>query len=209
MFINVAQFNFIKQQAKKITQAKNTTNDGAVLKAVQEVVIADLAQKITMTEEELTLLLPIIDLKNQQEAEQFVNTLAAYVKPFPVLTKATIKTLFKKEKKLAYPPLEQVDWQSCCFIAWDDVSTNRRYIVYEHGDLRGLRGVISKNHVKGVCSVCHQHGTVTQFTLAKKGNQVDQFTSRTNYICVDSDTCNEQISDLEHMLQFFAYIAQT
>lgn len=203
-FINVEQYQIVKKQAKKILNAYTSTKDQKVIQAIQALVQEEIDDKLTFNDIEQQLVLqPIFLIQTKEQLELFLLELKQYVEPFKQPTENELKKLFPKDKKLKLPKLEQFDWRELSYLSWFDPGTNRKYIAYrEHGTLRGLRGVFSKSEKIGICSVCNQHGKVGMLMVSKKGTDLGTYTKKGNYICQDSESCNESLSDLSKFTNF-------
>lgn len=90
------------------------------------------------------------------------------------------------------------------FIGWNDVASNRKYIIYynDFGNLDGFYGDISNQTVKGFCSICNKESRVTLFMRKTRTTSDGQYTKKGDYICFDSTVCNQQISDLSYFYHF-------
>ena len=203
-FMTPEQFQFVKKQAKKILNTYTTSNDQRVVQAIQALVQEEVDGKLTFQEIEQQLVLqPIFHIKSKEQLEQFLNDIKQYVEPFQKPTEAELKRLFPKDKKLKLPKLEMYDWQETSYISWFDAGTNRKYVVYrEDGVLKGVRGTFSNSSKVGVCTVCNQHAKVGMLLVSKKGTDLGTYTKRGNYICEDSESCNEALSDLNKFMDF-------
>ncbi|RUL53571.1 MULTISPECIES: FusB/FusC family EF-G-binding protein [Lysinibacillus] len=203
-FITTSQYQLVKKQAKKIVNAFTSSKDQKVIDAIQALVQEEINDKIQFhdIEQQLTLQ-PIFDLKTKEQAEQFIQHIKPYVIPFQQPTENELKKLFPKDKKLKLPKLAQIDWQEISYLSWFDSGTNRKYLVYrEEGVLKGVRGVFSNLEKVGICTVCNRHAKVGLLLVSKSGNVMGTYTKRGNYICEDSDACNEALSDLNKFYNF-------
>ncbi len=94
--------------------------------------------------------------------------------------------------------------QQICYFTWDDYGTHRKYVVIEKDkQFKAIKGTISNETIKGICSICNRHANVHLFTTSVKGREIGTFTNHSNYICVDSEQCNQHITDLEKTKAFF------
>ncbi|HWK22747.1 MAG TPA: FusB/FusC family EF-G-binding protein [Ureibacillus sp.] len=203
-FMTPEQFQFVKKQAKKILNTYTTSNDQKVIEAIQALVQEEINDKVIFQEIEQQLVLqPIFDIRSKEQLEQFLSNIKQYVEPFKQPTEAEIKKLFPKDKKLKLPKLDTFDWQETSYLSWFDSGTNRKYIVYrEEGILKGVRGTFNDLAKVGICTVCNQHAKVGMLLVSKKGSDMGTYTKRGNYICADSEACNEALSDLNKFTDF-------
>ncbi|MEK4302892.1 MULTISPECIES: FusB/FusC family EF-G-binding protein [Oceanobacillus] len=203
-FITVANYRFIEQQAHKILRALTTTKDKNVMLAVRGIVKADVIDSFTWSEEEEKVIQPLIDIKDRTEGEAFLEQLASYIIPFKAVEASKLKSLFKKEKKLKLPTLEEMDFQHISYLAWDDPGKLRRYMVIEQDSgFKALKGTFTHPSTKGICALCNQHSDVVRLTTSVKGEVPGTFTKHYNYICADSQLCNQQVTDIEKVRTFF------
>ncbi|SOC18099.1 treble-clef zinc-finger protein [Ureibacillus xyleni] len=203
-FMTTVQYQIVKKQAKKIFNAHTSSKDPNVIQAVQalaqeeinnQLVFADLDQQLVMQ--------PIFELKTKEQMEHFFNEIKAFVKPFERPTDSEIKKLFPKDKKLKLPKFENVDWKEISYLSWFDPGTNRKYIVYrENETLKGVRGVYSTTEKMGICTVCNRHSKVGMLMVSKSGTALGTYTKRGNYICDDSISCNESLTEIEKFYDF-------
>lgn len=203
-FLSVANYHLIEQQMNKIINAYNTTKDKNVILAVKGLVETELSHNIELDLNQLKQVEQLYNIKDHTQGEVYLESLKPYVIPFREVTVSNLKSLFKKEKKLKLPNLESKDFQHVCYLAWDDVSTHRKYVVLEQqGKLRAIKGNIDTNVIKGVCAICNRHSDVSLFTTKVKGQVTDTFTKYSNYICTDSESCNNNVIDLQRLNEFF------
>jgi len=58
---------------------------------------------------------------------------------------------------------------------------SKKLVYREAGTLKGVRGIFSLSNNKGICTICNQYSKVEMIMVSKRGN----------YICEDSELCNE------------------
>lgn len=207
-FIRTDQYQFIKAQTQYLINGYGTTNDIHVLNTLKS-----LAQERTIslfpeiTEEQLELLKSIVHVRNQLDAEHYLSQIKPYVIPFKNIGQQTIQKLFPKVKKLKAPSLESVDFKEISYLAWDDKGTNRRYIIFNFDNkLLGVYGKYNISNIKGICSLCNQHGQVGMFVTEKKGTTQDTYRNKGNYICADSMKCNQHVTSQEKLMSFIEWL---
>ncbi|TFD93639.1 FusB/FusC family EF-G-binding protein [Jeotgalibacillus sp. R-1-5s-1] len=210
MFIRNDQYNFIARQVYFIVHTQHTVNhqdtrDGVKLHAMAKVreTVPDL------TEEQEKLLNRIVDLNDEAEARAFLSELKRdYVIPFRQVTKKTVEKLFPKAKKLQVPDLDEFDFQRHSYLGWFDTRAHKQHLIVEYqGKLKGISGHFNNSNNKGICSICNQLGEVALFvTKVKSGKET--YVSRGNYICKDSQLCNEHLTDLTKLETFLDHLYQ-
>lgn len=208
-FIEPYQYNFIKYQLANVSRAYRSANDTSTLKALK-----------SLTEEKINELFPANALEGHKElfselhtitstkeAEPFLEDLKAYVIPFVSPSDVKLKKIFAKTKKLKIPTWSKLDMRDYTFYGWNDIAQQRKYIVtYEDGNLVGVQGTISNEIQKGVCTICHTHSKVSLFMAKTKSASDGIYTTNGNYICHDSDVCNQQIKDRETLDEFIEVV---
>lgn len=203
-FLTVANYNLLGQQMNKILQTIATSKDTNVIQTVRGLVQTEISDNIVMTTSEAQLIEPIYTVTERAAGEAYLHDLKTYVIPFKPITSSTIKSLFKKEKKLKLPNLERLDFQQICYFAWDDPGTHRKYVILEQdAKLKAIKGIFANNTVRGICAICNRHSDVGLFTTSIKGNVVGTYTNHSNYICADSETCNQHVTDMDKTIAFF------
>lgn len=141
---------------------------------------------------------------SKMQAEKILSKLQAYVLPFEHPSKKQVDKVFRKVKKLKTPLISNEVLLESTFIGWNDVASNRKYIIYynDFGNLDGFYGDISNQTVKGFCSICNKESRVTLFMRKTRTTSDGQYTKKGDYICFDSTVCNQQISDLSYFYHF-------
>ncbi len=206
-FLTVANYHLLEQQMNKILQTLATTQDKNVILTVRGLAQTEITEKVVMTPAQAQLIAPILSVTERGTGEAYLNDLKSYVIPFKPITASTIKSLFKKEKKLKLPNLEQMDFQQICYFAWDDYGTNRKYVIIEQDDkLKAIKGTFAHHTIRGICAICNRHAEIGLFTTSIKGNIVGTYTNHSNYICADSDSCNQHVTDMDKTITFFERI---
>ncbi|MBF2579855.1 FusB/FusC family EF-G-binding protein [Listeria welshimeri] len=208
-FIEPYQYNFIKYQLANVSRAYRSANDTSTLKALK-----------SLTEEKINELFPanvleghkelfseLHTITSTKEAEPFLDDLKAYVIPFVSPSDVKLKKIFAKTKKLKIPTWSKLDLRDYTFYGWNDIAQQRKYIVtYEDGNLVGVQGTISNEIQKGVCTICHTHSKVSLFMAKTRSASDGIYTTNGNYICHDSDVCNQQIKDRETLDEFIEVV---
>lgn len=208
-FIEPYQYNFIKYQLANVSRAYRSANDTSTLKALK-----------SLTEEKINELFPanvleghkelfseLHTITSTKEAEPFLEDLKAYVIPFVSPSDVKLKKIFAKTKKLKIPTWSKLDMRDYTFYGWNDIAQQRKYIVtYEDGNLVGVQGTISNEIQKSVCTICHTHSKVSLFMAKTRSASDGIYTTNGNYICHDSDVCNQQIKDRETLDEFIEVV---
>lgn len=201
-FIRSDQYNFIKFQLKSIVAAHSTMKDNEILNAFKFHSIDKIhALFDDLSESQRGPLNKLIEIEDEVQARNFLAELKAYVIPFTKVTEKTMAKLFPKIKKLKAPPLEEIDFKEISYLGWYDNRLNRKFMIAEHnGKLIGIQGTFLESQ-KGICSLCNGIEELGLFmSIVKSGKET--YTSRGNYICRDSQKCNQNMITLDKLQQF-------
>ncbi|PAF16303.1 hypothetical protein CHH69_10505 [Terribacillus saccharophilus] len=202
-FIRNDQYNFIARQVSHIINAYATVNhrdtlDGVKLHAFSKV--EEMLPEMNGVQE--TLLNRLLEIEDEIEAEAFLSELKQYVIPFRRVSKKTVEKLFPKAKKLQLPDLNALDYQSLSYIGWFDSRAHKQHLIFEYqGKLKGISGVFDTSSTQGFCTLCHNFEDVGLF-VARVRSGKETYVNRGNYICKNSQSCNEQLTDLTRVDAF-------
>ncbi|WP_026575787.1 FusB/FusC family EF-G-binding protein [Bacillus sp. UNC438CL73TsuS30] len=205
-FIRNEQLNFIKNQIALIKDSAKKNVAPTVLTAVIDLAnakINDLFPNATLEQQKM---LDLSELKTDAEYDQYIQQLSAYVIPFPKITEQQLKKMFPKNKKLKLPDLSQIDHGQLTYLSWNDLSSNKKFIVYElEGKIAGIECKPTPASKKNICSFCNRFGQVAYIstvTKAKKSKNPDYYKAIGNYICTDSTECNKKITNVDYLTAF-------
>lgn len=203
-FIRSDQYHYIKNQSNNLLNGHMTSNDTAVKQALQSLTNEKVLQLFSdLTPEQEQLIAQASEVKDDTDAILYFSRLKQYVVPFPKLSEEDIKQLFPKVKKLKVPFFRDEDLTEISYIGWNDSGANRKYIItYLDGELTGLYGHYRPLNQKSICSICHEQEKVGLFTSTIKSRKAEETISRGNYICHDSQTCNQNIKSRENLETF-------
>ncbi|KRG12405.1 ferrous iron transporter A [Virgibacillus soli] len=202
-FIRSDQYQFIKFQVKNLVHAYNTVKDPNVLKAVKFGTLDKILELFPeITEQQRLLLSPVTEIKEDSQANQYVNELKDYVIPFKTITEKTVSKLFPKAKKLKLPSsLKEVNFKEISYLGWYDIRSEKKFLIFDYkGKLIGINGTFRQS-TKGICALCNGHEEVGLFMANVKSGK-ETYTNRGNYICTDSLTCNQNLRSLDKLEQF-------
>jgi Elongation factor G-binding protein, N-terminal/FBP C-terminal treble-clef zinc-finger len=207
-FIRNDQYNFIMYQTQVLINGYATVNDLGVIQALKGLV----KDKVTnlfdeLSQSQLSTLDSIVDIRDTDHAEDFLIGLKPYVIPFPSVSDASLKKLFPKVKKLKTPDCGNIDFRNLSYLGWNDYGQERKYIVAEHeGKLKGFKGTFRSSSKKGICTICNTFGSIGFYLSESKTSSRGTFVKKGNYICQDSDECNEKLKDKEKLDDFIQRI---
>lgn len=190
MKINDIVYNLVHQY--------QSVNDLRTIGVLQDLAAEEIHDTVPGNDPAITQLISnIMDRRLRHRAtETMVKTLQEFVVPFVAPDKKQIQQTFRKTKKLTLPDLTVVDWRDYTFFAWNDIATQRKYILYyEQNQLLGLVGDVSSPVIRGYCSICQHEENVTMFLALNKRHGDGRYTKKGNYICVDSLQCNRNLHE--------------
>ncbi|MFF2447876.1 FusB/FusC family EF-G-binding protein [Neobacillus sp. NPDC058068] len=205
-FIKNEQLNFIKKQIAFIKDSTKKNVAPTVLATVIDLAnakILDLFPNAALDQQEM---LDLSRLKTDAEYEEYIQRLSAFLLPFPKITEQQLKKMFPKNKKLKLPDLSNIDHSMLTYLSWNDLSSNKKLIVYElDGKMVGIECKFSPTSKKNICSFCNCFSEVSYFstvTKEKKHKNSDYYRAIGNLICTDSSECNKKITDTEYLTTF-------
>lgn len=207
-FIRNDQYNFIMYQTQVLINGYSTVNDLGVLQALKGLV----KDKVTnlfdgLSQSQQSILDPILDIRDSDQAEDYLIGLKAYVIPFPTVSDAILKKLFPKVKKLKTPDWGNLEFRDLSYLGWNDYGQERKYIVAEYeGKLKGFKGTFKSSSKKGICTICNSFGSIGLYMSESKTSSKGTFVKKGNYICQDSHECNEKLKDKEKLDDFIQRI---
>lgn len=203
-FIRSDQFNYIKNQLQILINGFTTVNDKEVLEALKTLTDEKIIHLFDdLSEEQRQIFNPIVEIREKEQAEAFLSQLKQYVIPFKAISEQSIKKLFPKAKKLKVPLLDQIDRSEISYLGWNDTGSNKKYIVaVQNEKIMGLHGSFKNISKKGICAICNSHEELGMFIMETKGSVQGTYIKRGNYICQDSQKCNQNIKSLDKLEAF-------
>lgn len=114
-------------------------------------------------------------------------------------------------KKLKAPSADSIDLTSISYISWIDKGSNKKFIIAQDlytQKLKGIQGTFKPINQKGICTLCHSYEEVGMFTAEIKGTVQGTFTQRGNYICQDSEACNQNLLTLDRLHDFMLRLSK-
>ncbi|MGI8316252.1 FusB/FusC family EF-G-binding protein [Halobacillus mangrovi] len=203
-FIRSDQYNYIQDQTRNLVQGHTTTNDAAVTQALKSLTLEKVLECFDhLTENQKSLLQQVECIKDETEAIFFLSRIKQHIIPFPKLDEKEIKDLFPKVKKLKIPDINHINWNELSYLSWNDHGSNRKYLIhFKQGEYYSLRGSFTPSAQKGICTICNEYEHVGMFTATLKGGPSDNRVRRGNYICQDSQSCNQNLKSLKSLDSF-------
>ena len=203
--LKVYEFNQAKSLVTELVRLYKT-NDVKTLQAHKDFLLNEIKSVFDKKDIDASEFLnDIDDIKlSRKRAGNLLEKLKTVVEEYEVPTNAEVNKLFKKVKKLKAPDFDEVDKKSLCFIAWNDLSSNRKYFIYKnrHNEFDGIYGELSPNKIKGFCKICNQESKVSLFLCKSKTSGDGTYKKKGDYICNDSEVCNQHLTDIEDLYGF-------
>ncbi|RUS42074.1 FusB/FusC family EF-G-binding protein [Cohnella sp. AR92] len=211
-FIRNHQFNLIKKQIRLLQQTCQTVYDPKIVKSVRENAQLRIAEAFPEAAElQIGILEQFLPHNTEEQFQDYLRSLEPYLNEFPRATEAQLKKLFPKIKKLKLPDLSAVDYRHVTYLGWTDIASNKMFLVYPlSGTLAGVEGRFTPANKKSTCFLCKKQAEVALFTAVTKSKPAnaspDYYKAIGNYLCLDSETCNKNMTELETLERFIADI---
>lgn len=209
-FMKSYQYNYIKAQTKILLNGLSASSDASVHRARKDIAKENVARLFpAMNEEQQQLLYPIAELAESADVKRFLTQLQPFVIPFPVVTDQTLKKLFPKAKKLKAPSVKDSNLQEHSYVSWQDDGTQKKYLIAEYqGKLVGFHGAFTLMNQKGMCALCNRIEEIGMFISEIKSSGDGAYIKRGNYICQNSQICNQNITTLDKLGDFVVMMTQ-
>jgi hypothetical protein len=207
-FIRNHQYNLIKKQAGLLQQACNTVSDPKVVDSARYSAQSKILEAFPdATELQKQTLEKISTLNTAGEFQHYLRSLEPYMAEFAQVTEKQLQKLFPKNKKLKVPDLAAIDYRYVTYLGWTDIATNKLFLVYHlNGQLVGVEGKYTPVNKKSICFLCNRHEEVALFSAVTKSKPAnaspDYYKAIGNYLCVNSDVCNMNITDVTALEKF-------
>ncbi|OAB38415.1 FusB/FusC family EF-G-binding protein [Paenibacillus glacialis] len=207
-FIRNHQYNLIKKQTGLLQHACNTVSDPKVVEAVRYSAQSKIMEALPdANEHQKQTLEKVSTLNTAGEFHHYLSSLEPYMTEFAHVTEKQIKKLFPKIKKLKIPELAEIDSRYVTYLGWIDIATNKLFLVYHlNGQLVGVEGKYTLANKKSFCLLCNRHEEVAFYLVNTKSKPAnaspDYYKAIGNYLCVNSETCNKNITDVTALEKF-------
>lgn len=212
-FIRNHQYNLIRKQVDLLKNACNTVSDPKVVESVrystQSKIIEAFPDAVELQKQTLETM---STLNTPVELQHYLHSLEAYLAEFVQVTEKQLQKLFPKNKKLKVPDLAAIDYRHITYLGWTDIAANKLFLVYHlNGQLVGIEGRYTPMNKKSTCFLCNRHEDVALFTAITKSKPAnaspDYYKAIGNYLCVNSDACNKNITDVTALEKFIHDVA--
>lgn len=200
------QFATLKRISKHLINTYKTVSDAQTIAVTQMQTLDKIDQLFPQPTDEIKhFLLQLMDkTMTFAQLEFSLATLKRQVIAFPIVSDTVLSQQFKKIKKPVYPNWEQIELTEATYISWQDIATNRKYLLTKIDDqFVGVVGTQSSIPVKNSCAICQQVASVSLFVAQTKSGSEGTYTKQGNYICLDPKHCNQHIEEKTSITRFF------
>jgi hypothetical protein len=207
-FIRNHQYNLIRKQAGLLQHALATSADPKVVDSVRAGVLGKISEAFPDAGKlQIEKLGEISSLKTAEQVREYLRSLEPFLTEFPHITEKQLAKLFPKNKKLKIPDLTAMDYRWITYLGWTDIATNQLFLVYPvDGELAGVQGKFTPANKKSTCFLCNRQEEVALFTVKVRSKPAnaspDYYKAIGNYLCLDSGTCNRNITDVAALEKF-------
>ena len=202
-FIRKDEFNYIRRCLFDLNNSFGNCVDPLVLEGNKLYIQNKIYEKFTNLTSEQKELLNISNIIDSSDISFFIKNLEKYVYGMPKVTASELVKLFKKEKKLKIPDLNNNNKK--IYLGWVDPAVNKLHIVYNYNNKllkMSCRITNGKTSNSNICALCNYVGKQEEVTfvspVCKTSNGgPDAYKSLGFYICLDSEKCNERMISTE------------
>ena len=201
------QYFAIKKQVLHLVNAYHSVNDKKTIETLQMLTIESIDETINERYSEIEALKQYIldQTLTREKVEHYFEELKQAVIPFEQPSSKQVEKVFRKVKKLKQPDWETLDLTEHSFVGWNDPGTQRKYLLYyAEGKLQGLSGQLNPTVIKNVCTICQKVSSVSMFLTTTKTSGDGTYTKKGNYICANSEQCNQQLHDKQSFENFIS-----
>lgn len=204
-FINKHHHNAIKKHTRDLHNAFRNCVDAQIIDATKMYLNQKILDLFPHATEEEKQLISILAIANQFQIEAYLSHLDEWVCGMPKVTSNQLKKLFRREKKLRLPKLSSDNKN--VYFGWVDETARRLYIAYFLQDkLVGMACRISSSNSSNTrsCTLCNHVGKVHEVAFVSpicknKQGQKGAYRSIGFNICLDSQGCNQRITNTEKL----------
>lgn len=205
-FIENHQFNYIREQVETIRDSRKKSLPSSVVQVVIDLANAKIAFLFPEATPARLSMLDVSKLKTDEAYDRFIDELRPHVRSFPQVSEQQVKKMFPKQKKLRLPNEANLNMNRTSYLSWNDLRSNRKYILCEKDhQLIGIECKASANTKRNICAFCNQLAEVSYcvtITKAKQAKNPDYYKAIGTYICTDSASCNEKMTNLDPLMTF-------
>lgn len=210
-FIKKHEFNSINKYLSDLNNAFRNCSDPNIIETTRFYIQNKILNLFNNLAYEEKVLLDISRITDPLHIEGYLKKLDQYVYGMPKVTSAQINKVFKKEKKLKLPDLNNEDSKTV-YLGWIDSAIKKLLIIYNINDqLLGMACRLPETNTAttNVCTLCNHVGNQSEVAFVSpicktSSSNLDAYKSLGFYVCLDSKKCNERITStkkLEELLR--------
>lgn len=207
-FIKKHEFNYIKKCLFDLNNAFRTCVDPNIVETTKFYIQNKIWNIFDTINDDQKNILDISKITDPLHIDIYLKELDQYVYGIPNITANQISKVFKKEKKLKIPDLNNQN-SKLVYLGWIDTSIKKLLIIYNlNGKLFGMscRLTDSTNNNTNICSLCNHIGSQNEVgfvsPICKTSNtNLDAYKSLGFHICLDSEKCNSRITSTKKLEQ--------
>ncbi|WP_302372814.1 FusB/FusC family EF-G-binding protein [Enterococcus asini] len=210
--IHPDQYMALRQIVHDLINTYQSVNDKTTVQTMQALATDKIRSTVPIDDPAMDDLLDFaMDVRlTRAKAESYFEDFKDFVIPFEKPSTKQVEKAFRKVKKLKQPNFDELDLREHTYIGWNDPGSQKKYLLfYSEGRLTGLSGNIPSEVKKNICTICHKEDNVALFMATTKTGSEGTYTKRGNYICIDSDKCNRQLTDRQNLDQFVDHLRPT
>lgn len=199
------EFMFIKNQINQLINAYQSVNDRQTIATFEALVRGKISAHLKTDYPEVEELLENVMQVGMTKAKAalILEDFKEFVIPFKKPSSKQVEKVFRKVKKLKEPAWSHFDLRENTYVGWTDPGSQKKFLLlYQDQRLVGINGSFSPNVKKGICPLCQTEGNVALFMATTKTTGDGAYTKNGNYICVDSQLCNQQMTERSHLDYF-------
>lgn len=205
------QYMALRQTVDELINVYQSVNDRHTVQTVQALAVEKIREAVPGNYPEIEELITFsLDTRlTKARAQRWFDDFKAFVVPFAVPSAKQVEKAFRKVKKLKVPDFEQLDLREHTYIGWNDPGSQKKFLLlYADERLLGIAGSIPAGTKKNICSICHKEGNVALFMATTKTGAEGTYTKKGNYICIDSEQCNRQLTDRKNLDYFIEQVKE-
>ncbi|HIX69555.1 MAG TPA: FusB/FusC family EF-G-binding protein [Candidatus Enterococcus stercoravium] len=205
------QYMALRQAADELINVYQSVNDPHTIQTVQALTVAKIRENVPEDYPEIQELIDfIMDTRvTKAKTQRFFEDFKDFVVPFAKPSTKQMEKVFRKVKKLKLPDFDQIDLREHTYLGWNDPGSQKKYLLlYADGRLTGIAGSIPASVKKNVCAICHKESNVALFMATTKTGSEGTYTKKGNYICIDSDACNRQLTHRQDLDEFLEIVKE-
>lgn len=204
-FIKKHEFNYICKCLFDLNSTFRNCSDPLILATTKAHIQNKILNKFTNLTEDQKSILDIDKIIDPIQIDGYLKELDSYVYGMPKISSVALSKLFRKEKKLKLPKLNEDS--KLVYLGWIDPGIKKLLIAYNlNGKLVGMSCRLSETNTStaNVCTLCNHIASENDVAFVSpicktSSSNLDAYKSIGFHICLDSKKCNERITSTEKL----------